>query len=162
MIPLHFIPQTRKFDEVRFRTDGESRVRPEELIVYDDSLVNAYEIVADICSSREHDQFEVVSISATVDGMDQVTAILASRHDISAMHLVIATEDGINRLGNTPLFADRLDGYTGDLVAWQDSLTENPEIIVHGFRPETETHATDLESAFASLTGAEVYLLPTQ
>ena len=130
--------------------------------MYDDSLVNAYEIVADICSSRQHDQFEVVSISASVDGLDQVTAILASRNDIAAMHLVITTEDGINRLGNTPLFADRLDGYTGDLVTWQDSLTQKPEIVVHGFRPETDAHANDLADTFASLTGADVHLLPPQ
>ena len=125
----------------------------------DDSLKNEFEIISDISCSRTRDQFEVVSISSKLDGMDQVTAILASRQDLAALHLVIAVEEGINRLGTTPLFADSLDGYAGDMIGWQDSLASDPEILFHGFEPESSTHADDFATAVQALTGARIFLL---
>lgn len=138
----------------------ESLVLATELIVVDDSIENSFEIISDISCTRRRNQFEVVSISSDVDGMDQVTAILASRQDLTALHLVITTDDQrTNRLGTTSLFADSLDAYAGDLVGWQDSLNANPEILFHGFQPESPAHAVDFAQAFESLTGARISLL---
>ena len=109
-----------------------SNPRTVELIVVDASRSDEFELVADIAGTRDCGQFELVHLAGDADGVDELTAILASRERVSAVHLVTSGSETAIRFGNLELCIDSLTGYASDLVGWGDALRSDAEIVVHG------------------------------
>ena len=103
-----------------------------ELIVVDASMDDELEIIANIAGSRDCDQFEVVGLTSGVDGVDEITAILASRRNLSAVHLITSGCDDTIPLGSVQLCIDSLYGYASDVVGWNDAMIPDAEFVVYG------------------------------
>src|SRR5262249_8330943 len=73
-----------------------------------------------------------VVLNAYADGVAQISEVLVSRHDVSALHILSHGSGGSIHLGNTRLGRDTLDKYAPDLRAWGQSLTGDGDILIYG------------------------------
>jgi hypothetical protein len=89
--------------------------RPLELVVIDGAVDDAEQLVAGLNLDASR-RFEVVMLDSARDGVDQITELLASRSDVSALHIVSHGAQGILQLGTTLLDTDSLSSRAAALT----------------------------------------------
>lgn len=105
-----------------------SNFNNQQSIVFIDAAVTDYQsLVAGVTPTDE-----VIILDPTKDGISQMTDILASRHDISAIHIVSHGSPGSLQLGNGSLNSGNIENYAKQLQQWRKSLTENADILIYG------------------------------
>ena len=140
---------------------GETLPSGVELIVIDESVDEPLELISTISGNRERVQFEVVTIASKIDGLDQITAILASRRNLAAIHLVGCDLPRGIQLGCSTWTTDMLEIYASDVVGWQDAMVSDAEIFVYGSSPVIAAAGTTLlTDSLSALTGANVSAFP--
>ncbi|MGF1496158.1 MAG: DUF4347 domain-containing protein [Elainellaceae cyanobacterium] len=105
-------------------------------ICFIDTNVPDYEVLL----KGVHPAVEVILLTPDQDGLHQITEALATRPDISTIHIVAHGSPGTLHLGNTELSLTTLDRYTQDLKAWFNpkSQIQNPKSHPAGFHPKSK------------------------
>lgn len=104
-----------------------------ELVLVDTDTEDYQQLVDDLLSQDDSRRtFEVVLLDSKTDGFEQVSQILADRHDINAIHLVSHGREGSVKLGSSWLSSDSIAGHVGDLVNWGDALAEDADLLIYG------------------------------
>jgi large repetitive protein len=99
---------------------------------------------------------EVILLDPEQDGVEQVSAALAGRTGITAVHIVSHGADGMIILGNTPLDSDGISERATELAAWKDHLTSGADILLYGCDVASSDQGRSFASLLASTTGADV------
>ncbi|MGI9458184.1 MAG: DUF4347 domain-containing protein, partial [Aeoliella sp.] len=104
-----------------------------ELIFVDTATSNYQQLLDDLWSHEDPQrEFDVFLISAERDGVEQITATLASYDEVDAIHIVSHGTDGAVQLGNTWLRAENVTAYTDELVAWKHALSQDADLLFYG------------------------------
>lgn len=103
-----------------------------ELLIVDDSVDGYQELVGDVLQGSESRNVEVVYLSNRSDGLDQITALLKTRTNIGAIHLVSHGSDGEIRLGASQINGDNLGQFQDQMSAWKTSLTDDADLLIYG------------------------------
>ncbi|MEM7626058.1 MAG: cadherin-like domain-containing protein [Planctomycetota bacterium] len=101
-------------------------------------------------------QLEVVFLEADRDGMEQITATLADRADVDAVHIVSHGTTGAVRLGDNTLTATNLDDYTDQVRSWGRALTEHADVLFYGCDLAATDTGRDLMERIAEACGCDV------
>ena len=99
---------------------------------------------------------EIKILDRDADGVDQITELLDSRTDISALHILSHAESGAIKLGNLWLGDSNIEGHAGAIASWHNALQEDADILLYGCNLAGGEAGQGLISSLASLTGADV------
>ncbi|MFB2894946.1 DUF4347 domain-containing protein, partial [Aerosakkonemataceae cyanobacterium BLCC-F50] len=109
-------------------TDIFSSNSQQKSIVFIDAAVEDYQsLIAGVDSTSE-----IIVLDPTKDGIYQMTDVLASRSDISAVHIVSHGSPGSLQLGNGSLNSGNIEDYAAQLSQWRNSLTDDADILIYG------------------------------
>jgi Domain of unknown function (DUF4347) len=75
---------------------------------------------------------EVVILDRTRNGLEQITERLEQAENIEAIHIISHGEKGRFKLGQDIIDEQQLEIYRPQLQQWQNSLTENADILLYG------------------------------
>ncbi len=134
---------------------SEAAEQSTQLVVIDESVADYQQLIDGLVDNPE-DRFEVLILDSERDGIEQITEMLSSREDISALHIVSHGQDGSVRLGATTLNADNLSLYAGMLGQWEQSLTSDADILFYGCDLGSSAEGRDFVDSLSILTGADV------
>ena len=85
-------------------TSAQQQEQPREVIFVDTSTPDYQALVDHIVSgSNDQDQYEIILIDSESDGLNTITSALASRSDVSAVHIISHGSEGNIELGSTNL-----------------------------------------------------------
>jgi len=112
-----------------------------QILIVDSTVQNYHQLVADIPADTQ-----VVVLDETRDGVEQITEILASTSNLSAVHILSHGSQGSLKLGATYLNSQNLESYSNLLQQWQVNLSENADILLY---------ACDLVGAPALISSTE-------
>ncbi|MDH6105634.1 DUF4347 domain-containing protein [Anabaenopsis tanganyikae CS-531] len=98
---------------------------------------------------------ETVVLDGSQDGISQISAVLAQRQAIEAVHVVSHGAEGSISLGNTVLTQATLAQYQSQLQDWSLSLTPTADILLYGCDVAAGI-GIELVAELAHLTGADV------
>lgn len=128
-----------------------------ELVIVDSSVSNYQQLVDDLESHNDESRHFIVEvIDGRIDGISQVTAILAKYQDLSAVHFVSHASDGTLDLGTTRLSEANVGGYAEAFVAWRQSLTADADLLFYGCELAASDSGRALLGTIEQLTGADV------
>ncbi|WP_167399970.1 Ig-like domain-containing protein [Massilia violaceinigra] len=99
---------------------------------------------------------EVIELAAGRDGIDQISDILAARHDVAAIHLISHGSDAFIALPGQALSSATLDARAAQVAAWSHALTADADILVYGCDVAAGQAGVALAERLAALTGADV------
>jgi large repetitive protein len=134
-----------------------SQVVTRELVFLDTSVEDYQQLLNDLWANDDSSRdIEVVLLSSSRDGIDQISEALASRRDLDAIHIVSHGTDASVKLGSTWLTRDNLAGYVGEIARWGDSLTADADLLFYGCDLAGSSDGQDLIDSLAALTGADV------
>jgi hypothetical protein len=128
-----------------------------EIAFIDARLPDVQVLLDDLAAQqRAGKAIEVVLISEGEDGISVVSATLAGRSDVSAVHVVGHGSDGVVELGAVRLDAAVLRQRAGEISAWGDALASNADLLLYGCDVAADNTGQSLVDALAQLTGADV------
>ncbi|WP_313930203.1 DUF4347 domain-containing protein [Trichocoleus sp. FACHB-262] len=117
----------------------------------DPAVTNYPELVAGVRSG-----VEVVVLEAMADGVEQISSVLAQRHNLTAVHVVSHGSPGRVQLGTSELSLETIDRYSWELQAWAESLTNTAELLIYGCEVAQGDRGWVFVNMLHSLTGADV------
>ncbi len=137
--------------------DAPATASTRELILIDTGVEDYETIVNELMNNESGDRsFEVVFLDSHADGISQVSAILAVRDDLDAVHLVSHGEEGALRLGNTWIDINNLAGRSGEIALWGNAFTADGDLLIYGCDLAATSDGETLVQSLATLTGADV------
>lgn len=136
--------------KLRHGTLGDPYKAP-STIVFIDSAVDEYQtLVKGVASGAE-----TIVLDPTLDGVAQITELLAERTDVVAVHIVSHGSPGCLYLGNTQLSLDTLECYAGQLQTWATPLTVSP-LLLYGCNVAAGDAGEEFLERLHQLTGANI------
>ncbi|RCW63875.1 DUF4347 domain-containing protein, partial [Pseudorhodoferax soli] len=128
-----------------------------ELVVLDERVPDADALLQDIAAqAAEGRSIEVVRVGADEDGVAAITAALAGRSDVAALHIVSHGGSGAVQLGQDALDNDTLLARAGDIAGWGSHLARGADILLYGCDVASDDDGRALVQGLADLTGADV------
>ena len=121
-------------------------------LVFIDSSVRDYTtLLASIAPGAE-----VIVLDGLSDGVAQISAALAGRSNVSAIHIISHGADGELDLGTTSLTADDLSSYADAMSGWSAALAPGADILLYGCDIAQDQAGQAFVQKVASLTSADV------
>jgi CSLREA domain-containing protein len=137
--------------------DGVEQGSGVEIAFIDARLPDVQLLLDDLAAQQRAGRaIEVVLITADEDGIAAISATLAGRNDVSAVHVVGHGSDGVVELGSVQLDAGALLQRAGEISAWGDALGSNADLLLYGCDVAADAKGQSLVDALAQLTGADV------
>ncbi len=124
-------------------------------VIIIDAGVDSLELLLDDLS-RSRPDADVFVLDSARDGIDQISEIVAGRSGIDSLHIVSHGQPGAAVLGDLTLSDQNLDGYAGQIAAWQSSLSPDADILLYGCELAGNTAGQSLLESLSALTGADV------
>ncbi|MBL8382472.1 MAG: DUF2341 domain-containing protein, partial [Burkholderiales bacterium] len=136
---------------------AETQAPRSEIVFVDARVPDAAALAADLARQRDDGRrIDVVALDADRDGIAQITAALAERRDIAAIHLISHGADGRVALGATTLERDTLLAAATRIKAWGEALSDDADLLIYGCNVAASADGRSLMDALARLTGADV------
>ncbi|MDO8262782.1 MAG: DUF4347 domain-containing protein, partial [Gallionella sp.] len=129
-------------------------VQQHELVIIDASVPDINGLVAGLDTKGRN--IEIVILDANKDGIEQISAALAGRTDLSAVHIVSHGSDGHLQLGSTTLASSQLNARSAEISRWGDALTSDADILLYGCDVAAGAQGGAFVQHLASLTRADV------
>ena len=128
-----------------------------ELVFVNQDIQDSDQLVEDIVSREDRDRsIEVIVLDDEQDGIAQVTQILDTRSDVSAVHFVGHGLEGQFKLGSSWLDSSTLLQQSDTLASWGSALSEDGDILLYGCNLAATAEGQLLVDSLGSLTGADV------
>jgi Ca2+-binding RTX toxin-like protein len=136
--------------KLRHGTLGDPYKAP-STIVFIDSAVDEYQtLVKGVAPGAE-----TIVLDPTLDGVAQITELLAERTDVVAVHIVSHGSPGCLYLGKTQLSLDTLECYASQLQTWATPLTVSP-LLLYGCNVAAGDAGEEFLERLHQLTGANI------
>lgn len=124
-----------------------------------DAAVPDYDRLAELlqadAAGRGH-TLEVVLVAPGRDGIEAISAALAGRSGLDAVHVVSHGAAGEVRLGAARLDAAALAAQAAQVRAWGRALAPDGDLLLYGCEAASATEGRALVDMLATLTGADV------
>ncbi|MBT8149263.1 MAG: DUF4347 domain-containing protein, partial [Gammaproteobacteria bacterium] len=127
-----------------------------ELVLVDTDTPDYQTLVDDLLQHSGDRQFEIVLLDNTIDGIEQVTAILANYNGLDALHVISHGEDGAIDLGASRLDQKTLDVSSVAIAQWSSAFGVNGDLLIYGCNLAATANGENLVTALGQLTGADV------
>ncbi|XQQ05829.1 MAG: DUF4347 domain-containing protein [Leptolyngbya sp. IPPAS B-1204] len=122
---------------------------PTEIAFVDAGVADSSSLIAQFTAGTE-----VHLLDASQDAIDQITQVLSSRSQVSAVHIVSHGSDGALQLGGETI--RDLSEYEAELQQWSNSLIANADILLYGCNVAADAAGVAFVQSLAQLTGADV------
>ena len=130
---------------------------PHEIVVIDSRVANYQQLIDDIRARNGNSaNIEIIVLNQIVNGIEQVTQLLAGQHGISALHIVSHGVDGGVQLGEGLVDTAVLQREATALAQWRNALNGNADILVYGCDVAAGSAGQLFVADLARLTGADV------
>ncbi len=138
-------------------TTASAEIVFDELVIVDPNTPDFQKIVDDILAQRADGRvIEVLVLDPAQDGIAQVSAALAGRTGLDALHIVSHGDAGTIRLGETTLDFDSLLKSAKSIKGWGSALSGDADILIYGCDVASNADGRAFVDALARLTGADV------
>ncbi|MEN9359378.1 MAG: hypothetical protein RL095_913, partial [Verrucomicrobiota bacterium] len=118
-----------------------------EIVIVDSGVKDPAAFLATIPATAE-----VHVLNTDSSGVDQISAILAGKTGITALHIVSHGSNGQLQLGNGSLNASNV----AETAAWKNALSNDADILLYGCDVAQDAQGSAFVAALANTTGADV------
>jgi len=126
-------------------------------VVFVDTATPDYQgLIDDIQSNDDGRNLDIVLIDKGADGVTQISEYLATRQNISAVHIISHGTDAAIQLGQEVLDAESLKQNADQISLWGNSLTSDADLMIYGCDVAQSDAGQALIDSLARLTGADV------
>ncbi|WP_029630673.1 DUF4347 domain-containing protein, partial [Zavarzinella formosa] len=133
---------------------GEAESVSHELVVIDSRVDNLQLLLGSVLNASQLK--DVVVLNPEEDGLDQLDAILKTRHDLTAIHVISHGQDGGLLLGSSWIDSAEFEKRAAEVQGWRSSLAPGADILLYGCDVAEDSDGRAFVNLVAGLTGADV------
>ncbi|MFQ5566191.1 MAG: DUF4347 domain-containing protein, partial [Paracoccaceae bacterium] len=131
--------------------------RTHELVFVDPRVPDRDSLLTDLTVQAHQDRyFEIITLDATRDGVEQVSEALKSRVQLDAIHFLTHGTAAAVQLGGSWLNALTLAANTEAVAGWGQALKADADLLFYGCDLAASTRGRALMEWVAALTQADV------
>jgi hypothetical protein len=131
--------------------------RTHELIFVDLRVPDRDSLLADLTAQASHwRRFEIITLDAARDGIEQVSEFLKDRRQLDAIHFLTHGTDGAVQFGGGWLNAQTLAANTEAVAGWGQALKADADLLFYGCDLAASARGRELMERVAELTQADV------
>jgi glucose/arabinose dehydrogenase len=145
---MQFFPETAQLRDLTQSPLGSNSAQ----LVFIDTSLDAYRSLAASAATNA----EVVLLDGQRDGIEQITAALADRQNIGAIHLISHGSAGALQLGSSNVNGADLGQYQLQLQSWQQALRPDADILLYGCDVAASADGLAFIEQISQLTHADV------
>ncbi|MCX6847641.1 MAG: DUF4347 domain-containing protein, partial [Verrucomicrobia bacterium] len=127
---------------------------PAQLIIIDGAVSGFSPLIEGLQGGNSNVQ--VVVLDTQSNGIQQITELLKSYHNLDAIHILAHGGDGALRLGNLVLNDSKLTENQQSIASWGDSLKTGGDILLYGCDIAESDKGAQFVSRLAQVTGADI------
>lgn len=131
---------------------------PRHEVVFIDGAVDGAQDMADQLVARQDPSriLDVYVLDPSLDGVAQISAFLATQHDLDGIHIISHGSDGMLQLGSTQLDSSSLRNNALAISAWGTALSEQGDMLLYGCDVAQTGAGQQFVDSLARLTGADI------
>ena len=99
---------------------------------------------------------EIKLIDSSKGGIEQISDILSQYDDLDSLHILSEGGEGHLVLGSDVLWQSNVDSFGDQLSLWNNSLSQDADILFYGCNTASSERGVDLLSSLADYTGVDV------
>lgn len=126
----------------------------QEIVFIDAGIDNAEQLLDAL--DRDRSALQVIWLDRNTNGIDQISAALAGRSDIGAIHIISHGASGQLILGNSTVDSATLTQRGDTISGWAKSLTDDADILIYGCNVAGDAEGLIFIESLARLSGADV------
>ncbi|MCP5220283.1 MAG: DUF4347 domain-containing protein [Zoogloeaceae bacterium] len=126
----------------------------QEIVFIDAGIDNAEQLLDAL--DRDRSALQVIWLDPNANGIDQISAALAGRSDIGAIHILSHGANGQVMLGNSTVDSATLTQRADTITGWRSALTDDADILLYGCDVAGDAAGLTFIESLARLTGADV------
>ena len=149
-------PAAGERDDAPDETPPEPTVETRTELIYVDAGVQDSQTLIDGLRTDPGIQYVVVHLDANVDGIGSITADLAGRSGIDAIHLLSHGDGDSLRLGNLDVSIDNIAADAGNVARWAASLDTGADLLIYGCDLASTDDGRDLIEFLAAACDCDV------
>jgi hypothetical protein len=131
--------------------------RTHEVVFVDPRVPDRNQLLAGLAGqATDGRSFEVIVLDPARDGIAQVTAALADRIQVDAVHFITHGTDGAVQLGRTWLDAKTVSANADAIAGWGNALKADADLLFYGCDLAATARGRALVEWIAELTRADV------
>ena len=123
----------------------------EESLIFIDSDLASYRGLISEINDRE-----VITLDRHSSGIEQIAEVLATKEEVSAIHILSNSDSDYLELGNVSLTADNIDSYQDDFARWQSNLSADADLLLYGCNLAREATGINFGKKLSDFTAADV------
>jgi len=128
-----------------------------QLIIVDTSLSDYQSLIGEILAGQDSSvSYDIQQLDSASNGLEQISAILSSRSNLSAVHILSHGSDGSLNFGTGNLSNENLQQNRQTLARWGEALTPEGDLLLYGCNVAAGSSGVDFIRNLADLTGADV------
>lgn len=99
---------------------------------------------------------EIILLDPDRSGIQQITAVLASKRNVRGVHLIGHGESGAIMLGNERLDRRSIDQHAEQIQSWAGALHDKADLLIYGCETGAGTDGLRFMQRWSQLTGMDV------
>jgi Ca2+-binding RTX toxin-like protein len=135
-----------------FSTSVSTMAMLRQQIVFIDAHVNDHQMLANTVLPT----VEVVMLDPQLDGIQQISEVLATRIEIDSVHIVSHGTPGCLYIGNSQLSLSNISHYAESLQSWFTSRSLTPQLSIYGCNVAAGDAGEEFIAKLQQLTNAEI------
>ncbi len=145
-------------DSTAATTDSSDRdASRHELIVIDAGVKDPALLIADIQARNDGEtRYDIVVLNGEQDGITQLSATLATRADLDAVHIFSHGNARALQLGGGWLNLEALHNAADSVSTWREAFSEDADLLLYGCELAGSGEGQSLIDTLGALTGADV------
>jgi hypothetical protein len=124
---------------------------PREIVFIDAGVADVPTLLAGMAADTE-----VIILDGNLDGIEQISEVLARRTGIDAVHILSHGSTGGMQLGGSWLTATNVNLYADEISGWAYALTADADLLLYGCDLAADSDGQALIAALSVFTGADV------
>jgi len=122
----YFVP-----DSAQEYAETQDALGPSTLFIIDAGVPDVDKFIADI-KQQYGSSADIWLLDSSLDGLSQISAILASSENVSAVHLISHGSDAQLELGNATVGIQELMSRAAEVSLWRDRFTQDADFLIYG------------------------------
>jgi len=128
-----------------------------EVVFVDPDTANYQQLVDDLINQADSERlFDVYLLDNSLDGIEQISEILANYESLDAVHIVSHGTDGSIDLGATRLDSAALGEHSDAIGSWADAFDINGDLLIYGCDLAASENGQGFVDELARLTSTDV------
>jgi len=144
-------------DRSTYKNNVDELYVAQEVVFVDTDTQDYQQILDDLTNDRKDGRyFDIYILDNNIDGIQQISDVLATYDSLDAVHIVSHGFDGAVNIGSTRLDLKTLNSNEVEISLWSEAFDPTGDLLIYGCNLASSAEGQQVVNVLADFTGTDV------